>query len=77
MNGTRGTDHSTGGCAFLAGGAVRGGRVMADWPGLARAALLDDRDLRPTLDTQRIQRCARRAHARRRDDSRHPNIPGQ
>ncbi len=36
MNGTRGTDHRTGGCAFLAGGAVRGGRVIADWPGLAR-----------------------------------------
>jgi uncharacterized protein (DUF1501 family) len=50
MNGTRGTDHGTGGCAFLAGGAVRGGRVIADWPGLAPAALLDNRDLRPTLD---------------------------
>jgi uncharacterized protein (DUF1501 family) len=54
MNGTRGTDHGTGGCAFLAGGAVRGGRVMADWPGLARAALLDARDLRPTLDLRSI-----------------------
>jgi uncharacterized protein (DUF1501 family) len=54
MNGTRGTDHGTGGCAFLAGGAVRGGRVMADWPGLARAALLDDRDLRPTLDLRSV-----------------------
>ena len=54
MNGTRGTDHGTGGCAFLAGGAVRGGRVMADWPGLARTALLDNRDLRPTLDLRSI-----------------------
>jgi uncharacterized protein (DUF1501 family) len=54
MNGTRGTDHGTGGCAFLAGGAVRGGRVMADWPGLARTALLDDRDLRPTLDLRSV-----------------------
>jgi uncharacterized protein (DUF1501 family) len=54
MNGTRGTDHGTGGCAFLAGGAVRGGRVMADWPGLGRAALLDDRDLRPTLDLRSV-----------------------
>lgn len=50
MNGTRGTDHGTGGCAFLAGGAVQGGRVIADWPGLAPSALLDARDLRPTLD---------------------------
>jgi uncharacterized protein (DUF1501 family) len=54
MNGTRGTDHGTGGCAFLAGGSVRGGRVLADWPGLARAALLDNRDLRPTLDLRSV-----------------------
>ena len=54
MNGTRGTDHGTGGCAFLVGGAVRGGRVIADWPGLARTALLDGRDLRPTLDLRSI-----------------------
>ena len=54
MNGTRGTDHGTGGCAFLVGGAVRGGRVITDWPGLARAALLDNRDLRPTLDLRSV-----------------------
>ena len=54
MNGTRGTDHGTGGCAFLVGGAVSGGRVIADWPGLARAALLDNRDLRPTLDLRSL-----------------------
>jgi len=54
MNGTRGTDHGTGGCAFLAGGAVRGGRVIADWPGLGRTALLDNRDLRPTLDLRSV-----------------------
>jgi uncharacterized protein (DUF1501 family) len=54
MNGTRGTDHGTGGCAFLVGGAVSGGRVMADWPGLASTALLENRDLRPTLDLRSI-----------------------
>jgi len=54
MNGTRGTDHGTGGCAFLVGGAVRGGRVIADWPGLTRAALLDSRDLKPTLDLRSV-----------------------
>ena len=54
MNGTRGTDHGTGGCAFLVGGAVRGGRVIADWPGLAPTALLDNRDLRPTLDLRSV-----------------------
>jgi uncharacterized protein (DUF1501 family) len=54
VNGTRGTDHGTGGCAFLAGGAVRGGRVITDWPGLNRTALLDNRDLRPTLDLRSV-----------------------
>src|SRR5271155_3338766 len=54
MNGTRGTDHGTGGRALFAGGAVRGGRVLADWPGLSRTALLDNRDLKPTLDLRSI-----------------------
>ena len=54
MNGTRGTDHGTGGCAFLVGGAVRGGRVISDWPGLTAASLLDDRDLKPTLDLRSV-----------------------
>lgn len=48
-NGTGGTDHGTGAVAMLLGGAVKGGRVIADWPGLATAQLLDGRDLRPTL----------------------------
>ncbi len=54
MNVTGGTDHGTGGCAFLVGGAVRGGRVIADWPGLAPSALLENRDLRPTLDLRSV-----------------------
>jgi uncharacterized protein (DUF1501 family) len=54
VNGTRGTDHGTGGCAFLVGGAVRGGQVIADWPGMRRTALLDNRDLRPTLDLRSV-----------------------
>jgi uncharacterized protein (DUF1501 family) len=54
VNGTRGTDHGTGGCAFLVGGAVRGGQVIADWPGLSRTALLDNRDLKPTLDLRSV-----------------------
>ena len=48
-NGTGGTDHGTGAAALLAGGALQGGRVIADWPGLAPAALHEGRDLRPTL----------------------------
>ncbi len=50
INGTRGTDHGTASCAFLAGGAVSGGRVLTDWPGLAPGDLHEGRDLRPTLD---------------------------
>ncbi len=48
-NGTGGTDHGTGAVAMLAGGAVQGGRIVSDWPGLAHASLLDGRDLKPTL----------------------------
>ena len=54
VNGTRGTDHGTGGCAFLVGGAVRGGQVIADWPSLSRTALLENRDLKPTLDLRSV-----------------------
>lgn len=54
MNGTSGTDHGTGGAAFLFGGAVAGGRVLADWPGLGPNDLLDRRDLRPTLDLRAV-----------------------
>ena len=64
VNGTRGTDHGTGGCAFLAGGAVRGGRVIADWPGLSRNALLDGRDLRPTLDLRSLFKAVLGEHLR-------------
>lgn len=53
-NGTGGTDHGTGGVAFVAGGAVAGGRVLADWPGLGSQQLLEGRDLRPTLDIRNI-----------------------
>ncbi|OYW22410.1 MULTISPECIES: DUF1501 domain-containing protein [unclassified Sphingomonas] len=49
LNGTGGTDHGTASSAMLLGGAVKGGRVIADWPGLAASALYEGRDLRPTL----------------------------
>ena len=53
-NGTGGTDHGTGGVAIVAGGAVKGGRVVADWPGLAPAQLYEHRDLRPTTDLRAV-----------------------
>jgi uncharacterized protein (DUF1501 family) len=49
-NGTGGTDHGQASTAMLLGGAVAGGKVVADWPGLSRAALYEGRDLRPTAD---------------------------
>lgn len=51
-NGTGGTDHGTGGLMVVAGGAVRGGMVHGDWPGLAEAALYQGRDLNPTRDVR-------------------------
>jgi len=50
INGTEGTDHGTGTVALLAGGAINGGRVIADWPGLKPANLYEGRDLAPTSD---------------------------
>ncbi len=51
-NGSRGTDHGTGGTLIMAGGALRGGQVFGDWPGLEEAALYDRRDLMPTSDVR-------------------------
>ena len=48
VNGTEGTDHGTAAAAILVGGSVLGGRVIADWPGLAAGQLYEGRDLKPT-----------------------------
>ena len=55
-NGTRGTDHGTATAAYLLGGAVKGGRVVADWPGLSPRGLYQDRDLKPTLDLRAVMK---------------------
>ena len=49
-NGTGGTDHGTGGLRIMAGGALRGGQVVTEWPGLSESALFEGRDLMPTRD---------------------------
>lgn len=54
VNGTRGTDHGTATAAILAGGAVRGGKVVADWPGLRDKDLYEGRDLQPTVDLRSV-----------------------
>jgi len=53
-NGTGGTDHGTASAALLLGGAVRGGRVVADWPGLAQNRLYQARDLMPTQSLESV-----------------------
>jgi uncharacterized protein (DUF1501 family) len=54
VNGTRGTDHGTASAAIVLGGAINGGRVIADWPGLAKSDLYQERDLRPTTDMRSL-----------------------
>jgi uncharacterized protein (DUF1501 family) len=57
-NGSRGTDHGTAAAAFALGGAVRGGCVIARWPGLTDRDLHEGRDLRPTLDLRALFKAA-------------------
>ncbi len=63
-NGTGGTDHGTASMAMLFGGAVAGGRILADWPGLAPSALYEGRDLKPTTDLDRLIASAVSEHYR-------------
>jgi uncharacterized protein (DUF1501 family) len=64
INGTAGTDHGTGTVAVLLGGALKGGRVIADWPGLKPANLYQDRDLAPTTDLRAVLKGLLRDHLR-------------
>ncbi|MDD9716398.1 DUF1501 domain-containing protein [Dinoroseobacter sp. PD6] len=61
-NGSQGTDHGTGGAALFAGGALAGGRVITDWPGLSDAALYEGRDLMPTRDLRALAAWVLRDH---------------
>lgn len=64
INGTDGTDHGTGTVMLLAGGALKGGRVIADWPGLKSASLYQNRDLKPTTDMRAVLKGLLRDHLR-------------
>jgi uncharacterized protein (DUF1501 family) len=64
INGTEGTDHGTATVALLVGGALKGGRVIADWPGLKPANLYQDRDLQPTTDLRAVLKGVLRDHLR-------------
>ncbi len=69
INGTDGTDHGTGTVAFLAGGALKGGRVVADWPGLKDADLYEKRDLKPTTDLRAVLKGLLKDHLRVTDQT--------
>lgn len=60
VNGNNGTDHGTASVVFVMGGAVKGGRVAGDWPGLAQ--LQDNRDLRMTTDARAVMKVVLRDH---------------
>jgi uncharacterized protein (DUF1501 family) len=64
INGNDGTDHGTATVALLVGGAVKGGRVLADWPGLKEGDLQERRDLRPTTDLRAVLKGVLRDHLR-------------
>lgn len=64
INGTEGTDHGTATVALLIGGALKGGRVIADWPGLKPANLYQDRDLKPTIDLRAVLKGVLHDHLR-------------
>ena len=54
VNGTGGTDHGTASTLILAGGAIKGGGIIGDWPGLGSGQLFENRDTAPTLDMRRV-----------------------
>ncbi len=61
-NGAGGTDHGTGAATLLAGGAVAGGKVLGQWPGLAEGKLYQGRDLMPTTDLRAVMKTVLREH---------------
>jgi uncharacterized protein (DUF1501 family) len=67
INGTDGTDHGTATVALLVGGALKGGRVVADWPGLKPANLYESRDLKPTTDLRAVLKGLLKDHLRADD----------
>jgi uncharacterized protein (DUF1501 family) len=64
INGTEGTDHGTATVALLVGGALKGGCVIADWPGLKTADLYENRDLKPTIDLRAVLKGVLKDHLR-------------
>lgn len=77
QNGTSGTDHGTASCAFLIGGAVNGGKVIAQWPGLDGNRLYQNRDLAPTIDLRQVAKAVLADHLHLGQDMVEENVfPG-
>jgi uncharacterized protein (DUF1501 family) len=53
-NGNAGTDHGHGNAMLAMGGAVAGGKVYGNWPGLSEPHLHEDRDLAVTTDFRTV-----------------------
>ncbi len=64
INGNEGTDHGTATVALLAGGALKGGRVIADWPGVKESSLYQNRDLKATTDLRAVLKGVLKDHLR-------------
>ena len=64
INGNAGTDHGTATVALLLGGALKGGRVIADWPGLKESDLYERRDLKATTDLRTVLKGVLKDHLR-------------
>jgi uncharacterized protein (DUF1501 family) len=53
-NSAFGTDHGRGSVMFVLGGAIKGGRVLGQWPGLSREVLEGPGDLPVTTNYRNV-----------------------
>jgi len=78
-NGAGGTDHGHGSLMMVIGGAVKGGKIYGEWPGLEKEQLFEGRDLAVTTDFRIVLSELVRGHLGRTDlDSVFPGFrPGK
>jgi uncharacterized protein (DUF1501 family) len=75
-NGDGGTDHGHGNVVWVLGGAVQGGRIYGEWPGLAPAALYESRDLAVITDFRTVLASVIGPHLRLSDRALSNIFPG-
>ncbi len=66
-NGAGGTDHGHGSLMMVLGGAVQGGKIYGEWPGLEKEQLFEGRDLAVTTDFRLVLSELVRGHLGRTD----------